>query len=140
MNRLIRRCLAGAAVLAVLLLAAGCSFRNNQTAEKIRDLEYTVVGASEIPEELLDEIEVNKNSAFRLTYSDGEYLYIANGYGAQDTNGYSIQVKELYLTETAIYFKSELFGPQDGESVSTTPSYPYVVVKTELIDIPVVFE
>jgi hypothetical protein len=140
MKHLIRRCLAGAAALAVLLLAAGCSLGNNQTAEKIRDLEYTVVGASEIPEELLEDIEVNKNSVFRLTYSDGEYLYIANGYGAQDTNGYSIQVKELYLTETAIYFKSELFGPQNGESVSTTPSYPYVVVKTEMIDIPVVFE
>jgi hypothetical protein len=140
MNQLIRKCLTGAVLLGVLLLAAGCSFGKDKSAEKIRDLEYTVLGAAEIPEELQEEIEMNKNSTFKLTYSDGEYLYIANGYGEQETDGYSIQMKELYLTENAIYFKSELFGPENGESVSQTPSYPYIVIKTEGIDLPVVYE
>jgi hypothetical protein len=140
MKKLIRTWLMGAAVLSVLLLAAGCSFGKDGEDAKIRDLEYTVIGAAEVPEELQQEIEVNKNSSFKLTYSDGGYLYIANGYGEQETSGFSIQMKELYLTENAIYFKSELFGPENGESVSSTPDYPYIVIKTEMIDLPVVFE
>jgi hypothetical protein len=140
MKKLIRTWLMGVAVLGVLLLAAGCSFGKDGEGAKIRDLEYTVIGAAEVPEELQQEIEMNKNSSFKLTYSDGGYLYIANGYGEQETSGFSIQMKELYLTENAIYFKSELFGPENGESVSSTPDYPYIVIKTEMIDLPVVFE
>ena len=73
-------------------------------------------------------------------YTDYIYVYIANGYGKQPTNGYSIQVKNLYLTENAVCFKTELYGPQVGEDVSQAESFPYIVVKLEAIDLPVVFE
>jgi hypothetical protein len=121
------------------MLAGGCSFSADGQTAKVRDLEYTVVGEQELPEELQTEIDANKQTAFQLTYSDGEYLYIVNGYGEQETSGYSIQVKELYLTGQAVCFQTELTGPQNGEKVSSTKSFPYVVVKTELVDLPVLY-
>jgi hypothetical protein len=74
-----------------------------------------------------------------MTYSDGEYLYIARGYGEQETGGYSITVQELYLTEDAVVFSGALYGPQNGEQVTQSKSYPYIVIKLELLELPVTF-
>lgn len=126
-----------ASVLAIC--AGGCGL-STYDSKKVTDLEYTVVKEQEIPEELMTQIEEQKESCFKLTYQDGEYLYIASGYGKQETGGYSIQINELYLTSNAIYYKTGLFGPQKGETVHQAETYPYIVVKTENRQEPVVFE
>ncbi len=54
-----------------------------------------------------------KEEEFRLTYSAGSDLYLAVGYGAQSSGGYSIQVKELYLTENGIVLDTELLGLEE---------------------------
>ena len=76
----------------------------------------------------------------RLTYSDDQNLYIVVGYGKQDTGGYSITVNELYLTENSIVLDTDLLGPEKGESGGTEPSFPFIVIKTELSELPVVFQ
>lgn len=121
------------------MLTAGCSIKEVDK-EKIKDIEFTVLNEEKIPQELLDEIEVRKNAPFKLTYSDGQYLYIAAGYGEKVSGGYSIQVNELYLTENAIYFDASLIGPDKNETISESPSYPFIVVKIEHMDKNVVFE
>ena len=65
---------------------------------------------------------------------------IVRGYGEQETGGYSICIRDLYLTSNAIIFDTELIGPRKGETISKSPSYPYIVVKVELRDENVVFE
>ena len=50
-------------------------------AEKLRDLEFAVIGPDETPQELAQIIEEKKNDSFRLTYTSGNDLYIAAGYG-----------------------------------------------------------
>ncbi len=120
-------------------LLAGCSVeKTNRT--KLRDLDYHVAAKEEIPEELNLQIEEKKTADFKLTYETPEYLYIVRGYGEQATGGYSIQVKELYLTSNAVFFSTELIGPRKGENTAKNPSYPYIVVRTEKVDQNVVFE
>ena len=84
-------------------------------AEKLRDLEFAVIGPDETPQELAQIIEEKKNDSFRLTYTSGNDLYIAAGYGKQETGGYSITVPELYLTDNSIIVKTELKGPERSE-------------------------
>ncbi len=132
-----KRLLVAILLMNLLLFSAGCK---SSKSEKVRDLECTVVKEEEIPQELKEQIEEKKEARFKLTYQDGEYLYIASGYGKQETGGYCIKVKELYLSENAVYFTTELFGPQKGEALQAAPSYPYIVVKTEAIEKPVVFD
>ena len=62
------------------------------------------------------------------------------GYGEQATGGYSIRIKDCYLTSNAVLFDTELVGPRKGESVSANPSYPYIVIKTESREETVIFE
>lgn len=114
-----------------------CGF-SKQNTTKIRDLDYTVLEEEEIPEELLTMIEEKKEGECKLTYTFEGYLYIARGFGQQQTGGYSIQMQELYLTENAIYFNAELLGPTPEEAIGGE-SYPYIVIKTEALDRSVVF-
>ena len=120
-------------------LLAGCSVeKTNRT--KVRDLDYHVAAKEEIPEELNQQIEKKQTADFKLTYETPEYLYIVRGYGEQATGGYSIQVKELYLTSNAVFFSTELIGPRKGENAAKSPSYPFIVVRTEKREENVVFE
>ena len=131
-------CMAGAVVL---LLLTGCA-EQKDPLEKIKDLEFTVLADENIPEELKTVIEEKKNAPFKVTYQDNGFLYICVGYGEQVSGGYSITVNALYLTENAIYADTTLLGPDPSDPAAgkkNTPSCPYVVIKTEFIDKPVVF-
>jgi hypothetical protein len=128
-----------AVILSMAFLFTGCTMEESSN-DKLRDLEFTVVEESDIPQELLKIIEEKKNSEFKITYTDNENLYICVGYGEQQTGGYSIAVNELYLTDNAIYIDTNLIGPSKDEKISEGLSYPYVVVKTEYMDKSVVFE
>lgn len=129
-------------VILVALLCLGviaCGAKQDPM-EKIRDLEFSVIAEDNLPEELLSIISEKKVSPFKLTFQDQGYVYICIGYGEQETGGYSITVNELYETSNAIYIDTNLLGPGVEDKGKKSPSYPYVVVKTEYIDKPVVFK
>lgn len=130
------------ACLTVIMLSVNlfaCGMEKTAT-KKLKDVEFTVIDQSEIPQELLSTMEEKKKEGFKLTYADENNLYLAVGYGEQKTGGYSIAVDECYLTENAIYFGTTLTGPEKGEKINQVSSYPCIVVKMESIDEPVVFE
>ena len=110
-------------ILAVLLLAVLCIMnligcKNEKLGtEKIKDIEFTVLLEEKVPAEFLTVLEEKKEAPFKLTFSDGEFLYIAVGYGMQLTGGYSIQVNDLYLTSNAIYCDTSLMGPMTEEEL-----------------------
>ncbi len=120
------------------LFLSGCSILDKKE-EKVRDLEIMPVSDSELPQELQTLIAQKTSAPFKMTYSTDENLYIAVGYGPQEGGGYSISVNELYLTGNSIVIDTELKGPETGENTGTESSSPYIVVKTELLDLPVVF-
>lgn len=125
-------------VLLLSVLLSGCTMLQSQ--KKVQDLEFTVVRPEEIPETLKEQVESKLEEKFTLTYRDNEYLYIARGYGQQETGGYCITVDQCYLSDNAVCVKTTLTGPQPGEEVSAAPSCPYIVLKLEQRDEEVVFE
>lgn len=125
-------------LLLATIFLSGCKVEEGGT-EKIKDLEFTVVKEEEIPDRLVELIAQNKEEPFKLTYSDDSCLYIAQGYGKQESGGYSVQVLECYLTGNSVVFKSNLLGPKD-KSEAEVVSYPYIVIKTEYRDEMVVFQ
>lgn len=136
----------GMAMAVFIFCLAGCGVETKDGNEKIKDLEFTVLGEENIPEELKQVIEEKKEKEFKLTYQDGDFLYICVGYGRQETGGYSITVNELYLTANAIYVDTNLIGPEPENrelyhgQEKDGASYPYVVVKLEYLDKAVVFD
>lgn len=106
--------------------------------KKMKNIDFTVVTESEIPQEVNSIIEERKENGFKVTYSDKEYTYIIIGYGKQKYEGYSIKVKEMYETQNVIYVKTEFKGPEEYTNTEK-PSYPYIVIKIEDTDKNVVF-
>jgi len=123
----------------VLVSFCGCSVWKSST-EKIRDLEFTVLKEEEIPKELKKIIEEKKDEVLKEVYSDGNWLYIAEGYGEKKESGYSVAVDACYETKNAIYVHTNLLGPSNDKTVVKTTVYPYVVLKLEYIDKHIVFE
>ena len=122
-----------------ILILSGCAVLSDEKI-KLRDLEFTVLSEEKIPGELMSILEEKKSKTFQITYSDNEFLYICIGYGEQETGGYSIAVNELYLTETNICVNTSLLGPEASNKGNKTPSYPYIVLKTEFLDKTVIFD
>ena len=107
----------------MVMLMAGCGLEKTDN-QKLDDITYTILEDKEIPQEFLAVIEERKEQIFKLTYSDEENLYIAVGYGVQQTGGYSISINACYHTQNAIYFDTTLIGPSKGEQVNEAKSYP----------------
>ena len=133
-------------IWALLLALVGSSFlltgcKSEKTdIKKIKDLEFTVVEDADVPEQLMEIINEKKKEPFKMSYANGDSLYIVVGYGEKPTGGYSISVDKLFLTSNAVYIDTNLIGPAENEQVTNALTYPYIVVKTEFIDKSVVFE
>ncbi len=131
----------GVMVVMVCLYLCGCGGAEKQEdAVKGKDWDYTVVAVRDCPEDFLHELENKKMNGFQMSYLDGEYLYIARGYGEQPTGGYSIMVKGLYEKGDDLCLETELKGPAKDEIVKEKASYPYLIVKTEKTERQVIFE
>lgn len=115
-----------------LIMLTGCGI-TQETPEKIRDLDFTVVEADEEPQALVEIISEKKEEPFQMSYTLGEDLYIVVGYGEQESGGYSIQVNECYETDSSIFVDTTLLGPDSQEEMANTVTYPYIVIKTESI-------
>ena len=139
MRKFVKMLLAAALAASFAAGLSGCSV-SREDKDKVRDLEFQVAAQGELPQELSKHIAQKVSQPFKLTYTDSQNLYIAVGYGAQPTGGYSISVKELYLTENSIILQTELMGPEKGEDPGTEQSFPYIVLRTELLEEPVVFQ
>lgn len=126
-------------ILVTAVFMTGCREEDDEI-KKIKDLDFTVVEDADLPGELKELIDEKKSEPFKLSYSNKDNLYIAVGYGKQNSGGYSISVEELYLTKNAIYIDTNLIGPSSDDVVAQGVTYPYVVVKLEYIDKRVVFE
>lgn len=145
MGRLMRKSLVSLLLLMIMVIGtgalamsvSGCS--KAEPEEKLTPADFTVVCYDDIPKDFLREIEEKKETDFKLTCISDGWLYIARGYGKQNTGGYSIVVKEVSVSDNAVYFDSELIGPKQGEAANKLATYPYVVVKIEDAGRSVVF-
>ncbi len=121
-----------AVVLAIVLtiFLTACSGKNDGN-DKTGDVDFTVVGSDEQPQTLKDIISEKSKSAFQISYIIDDDLYIVVGYGEQPSGGYSITVNEVYETKENIVVDTTLLGPGDAESVTDTPTTPYIVIKMQ---------
>lgn len=121
-------------------MLTGCRIVDVSKGE-IRDVEYTVPGSDDLPEEVKETVEKQGEEPFSLAYESGGFLYLMKGYGKQKSGGYSIRVERLYTVGQTIHVKTELEGPETKEEQKGGESCPVIVLKLEARkDASVVFE
>lgn len=124
---------------AAALLSSGCSARRADR-EKTGELEYETVDGPELPETLRQKIEKEKDEPFLLAYGDGGRLYIALGYGEQESGGYSVRIEEAYETEDAVCIRTCLTGPDEGEEVLREAGYPWAALEADYTEKRILWE
>ena len=108
----------------------GCGIEKIDT-KMVNELQYEVVEEENIPEEVYEKI-------LRVYDSFGRFAYIC--YGAQPTEGYSIEVNQLYESSNAIIVETTLKGPAGPDKPVQNITYPYIVLKLEKNEKIVVFK
>lgn len=138
-----RRSITVLGIMALLVFGVvgftGCRAGEQEGNDKIQDLEFTVVGENDIPAQLKELVNQKREKPFKLTYADGQEMFVVIGEGPQKGGGYSVAVKEFYLTENSVVIRTELIGPEKDEASGADLSYPVLIVKTEYREEPVVF-
>ena len=127
-------------LLAAFLLAtvlSGCRFVRIEEEER-KPVSYTVVERQDIPTQLDEIMNEKKEKEFQLSYETRDALYLVKGYGRQMSGGYSIQVEELGASSNGLFFVTRLIGPENLDEAGI-PSYPCIVIKTEIQNKPVTF-
>lgn len=120
-------------------LLAGCAVTKADGVKK-KEREFIIADKERLPESLKAQIKRAKDTPFRFTFGDGDYLYAARGYGEQKSSGYSIRVREVYETGNTIRIKTELEGPRKGEEIVKRATSPYIAIKMKYSKKRVIFE
>lgn len=119
-------------------IVMGCSLVPPQKEKK--PASFVVISEELIPDQLAQLIERKKSEVMKLTYMDQGNRYIVIGYGKQKSGGYSIVVREFYTTDNALYVDTCLLGPKEKPQKEEVASYPYLVLRTTEVGLPVVFQ
>ena len=133
-------------VVVLLILATvgiqlqGCGFKIISEEETKREIPFVIVSEECLPKELHSFIEQKKEKEIKSTYVDAKDRYIIIGYGKQNSGGYSIYIKDLYVTDNAIYVDTSLLGPKEKSKKENIPSYPVIVLQISEMGLPVVFK
>ena len=111
----------------LVFLLAGC--QGGSTAGEQVPVAFSVEEERTIPAALRQAIKENEAREIRMTFEDGNDLYLIRGYGEQKTGGYSIAVDACTEDEEKLYLTTRLLGPEDAEKQPKDASYPYIVVR-----------
>ncbi|MGN0327672.1 MAG: protease complex subunit PrcB family protein [Lachnospira sp.] len=117
----------------------GCGDRSGGLGDR-KDIEFTVVENEDLPAELKKLIDTKKDKTLRMTYTTKDYTYVVAGYGTKETSGYSIKVNGVYTSNDNLYADIDLLGPGKDEQVNEVATTPYIVIKIEKREEPVVFK
>ena len=136
----------------MLLFLGGCQVVLKEIADG-QQVEFSIVDEKKIPKEMAECIEKMAEESFQITYVEGGWTYIGQGYGRQETKGYAIRIDKCMEGKDVIGVQTTLLGPgsdeikKDGEELANVcmregelSKYPYAVWKIAKNEKPVIFK
>ena len=139
-------------LIVLLMFSGGCQVLDKKTADG-NVLEYTIADEKKVPEEMAERMKEMEEKPFQITYVQGDRLYVGQGYGKQETEGYAIRVDSCMEAQDVICVRTTLLGPgsDETEKAGEEPEnvcvregalsrYPYVVLEMAKSEKPVIFK
>ena len=79
-------------------------------------LEYSIVDEKKVPTEMTERIAGMEETPFQIMYVQGDRLYVGQGYGRQEMEGYAIRVDGCTEEKDVICVQTTLLGPGSDET------------------------
>ena len=77
-------------VTGVIFLGGGQVMEKEEVGGEM--LEYSIVDEKKVPAEMTERIAGMEETPFQIMYVQGDRLYVGQGYGRQEMEGYAIRV------------------------------------------------
>jgi len=119
-----------------LILISGC-----EKMLEVVDVTFKAVTISEAPEEIRKAVKETLDEEKAAVYVIEREVYIVVTRGEKPTGGYGVEIVDMDKfifkeDEFAVTVKVNYKDPQPGQLVTQAITYPFIVVKTGLKDIP----
>jgi len=114
-----------------ILLMVSCSFQKESLEGQREKVDYEIAGSDAVSDDFLEAAETKKYNKFYMSYTDGEDVWIAIGYGERQTSGYSILVEDIYRSGGKICVRTMLVGPEKKDRAPAVKTYPYIILKVK---------
>ena len=99
----------------MLIFLGGCQVMEKEEAGG-EMLEYSIVDEKKVPAEMTERIAGMEETPFQIMYVQGDRLYVGQGYGRQEMEGYAIRVDGCTEEKDVICVQTTLLGPGSDET------------------------
>ena len=99
----------------MLIFLGGCQVMEKEEAGG-KMLEYSIVDEKKVPAEMTERIAGMEETPFQIMYVQGDRLYVGQGYGRQEMEGYAIRVDGCTEEKDVICVQTTLLGPGSDET------------------------
>ncbi len=129
----------GISIVVILVLISG-SMGLNHFMNKDEDVKFEVLSEKQVPEKIMEILPRYKTLERALACKvDGE-IYIVVTRGEKPTGGYTVNIDKIEKVKEEDRFKVLVYAvftdPEPGDVVSQAITYPYVIAKTNLKELP----
>ena len=107
-------------VIWMLIFLGGCQVMEKEEAGG-EMLEYSIVDEKKVPAEMTERIAGMEETPFQIMYVQGDRLYVGQGYGRQEMEGYAIRVDGCTEEKDVICVQTTLLGPGSDETEKDGP-------------------
>ena len=127
-------------IVLLIIIAAVIYIPKYVNVEGAKDVEFNVVEPDNIPVQISEVLPNYRMKEKALVCKVNNEIYVVVTRGEKKTSGYEVDIKEIKLSnengEEVLTVYAEFEDPKPGEITTQILTYPYIIVKTELKELP----
>lgn len=127
-------------IIAIIVLAIALIYFFRFSKGRPKTVDFTVVEEDNIPAQIVEILPNYRMKEKALVCKVNDEIYVVVTRGEKGTAGYGVDIKKILLenidNEQTVRVIAEFIDPKPGDVLAQVLTYPYIVVKTDLKELP----
>ncbi|HBB29988.1 MAG TPA: hypothetical protein DC000_12235 [Clostridiales bacterium] len=127
-------------IIAVIVLVIALIYFFRFAKGRPKTVDFTVVEEDNIPAQIVEILPNYRMKEKALVCKVNDEIYVVVTRGEKSSAGYSVDIKKILLetidNEQTVRVIAEFIDPKPGEVQAQVLTYPFIVVKTDLKELP----
>lgn len=126
--------------IVIILVLISVSMGVKHFMNKDEEVKFDILSEKQVPEKIMEILPRYKNLERALACKVDEEIYIVVTRGEKPTGGYTVNIDKIEKVKEDDRFKLIVYAafadPAPGDVVSQAITYPYIIAKTNLKELP----